>query len=84
MAYTCFECGKGLCYKLLTTFCGICIALGWGCDFAMIAFTARLDLHALHARLQYLRWLLPEGVPHHSRLLLQPGLRSLWWLPLQD
>ncbi|XP_052250492.1 LOW QUALITY PROTEIN: caveolin-1-like [Dreissena polymorpha] len=38
MAYTCFECGKGLCYKLLTTFCGICIALGWGCDFAMIAF----------------------------------------------
>ena len=39
LSYTCFECGKGLCYKLLTTLCGICIALSWGCDFAIIAFT---------------------------------------------
>lgn len=37
-SYKCFECGKNLCYKLLTTLCGICIALFWGCDFAMLAF----------------------------------------------
>lgn len=38
-AYTCFECGKNLCYKLLTILCGICIALAWGCHFAGIAFS---------------------------------------------
>ena len=36
--YACFECGKSLCYKILTTFCGLCIALYWGCDFAATAF----------------------------------------------
>ncbi|XP_052250471.1 LOW QUALITY PROTEIN: caveolin-1-like [Dreissena polymorpha] len=38
LAFTCFECGKGLCYKLLTILCGICIALAWGCNFALVAF----------------------------------------------
>ncbi|XP_069141788.1 caveolin-1-like [Argopecten irradians] len=38
LSYTCFECWKGLCYKLLTLFCGICIAAEWGCEFAYIAF----------------------------------------------
>lgn len=37
-AYNCFECGKNLCYKLMTTLCGICIALEWGCEFAMVTF----------------------------------------------
>lgn len=37
-SYKCFECGKSLCYKLLTTLCGLCIALGLGCDFALTAF----------------------------------------------
>ncbi|CAH1784659.1 unnamed protein product [Owenia fusiformis] len=37
-SYKCFECGKGLCYKLLTCMCGICIALYWGCTFGIIAF----------------------------------------------
>ncbi|OWF53216.1 Caveolin-3 [Mizuhopecten yessoensis] len=38
LSYMCFECWKGLCYKLLTLFCGICIAAEWGCEFAYIAF----------------------------------------------
>ncbi|KAJ8301201.1 hypothetical protein KUTeg_020188 [Tegillarca granosa] len=37
-SYKCFNCGKNCCYKLLTTLCGICIALYWGCEFAMITF----------------------------------------------
>ena len=37
-SYMCFECGKNLCYKILTTLCGICIALYWGCNFAETAF----------------------------------------------
>ena len=37
-SYRCFELGKNLCYKFLTTMCGLCIALGLGCDFAMVAF----------------------------------------------
>ncbi|XP_060595556.1 caveolin-1-like [Ruditapes philippinarum] len=38
LSYKCFEFGKSICYKILTTFCGLCIALGLGCDFAMVAF----------------------------------------------
>ncbi|KAL4226695.1 Caveolin-1 [Mactra antiquata] len=38
LSYKCFECGKNLCYKIMTTLCGICIALCWGCDFAATAF----------------------------------------------
>ncbi|KAL3852820.1 hypothetical protein ACJMK2_016435 [Sinanodonta woodiana] len=37
-SYMCFNCGKNLCYKILTTCCGICIAFCWGCDFACTAF----------------------------------------------
>ncbi|XP_071082935.1 caveolin-1-like [Haliotis cracherodii] len=34
----CFNCCKGFLYKLLTLLCGICIAMHWGCEFAVIAF----------------------------------------------
>ncbi|XP_045164742.2 caveolin-1-like [Mercenaria mercenaria] len=37
-SYSCFECGKNLCYRIMTTLCGLCIALAWGCDFAVTAF----------------------------------------------
>ena len=37
-SYKCFECGKNCCYSILTYLCGICIALAWGCDFAMVSF----------------------------------------------
>ncbi|XP_060595771.1 caveolin-1-like [Ruditapes philippinarum] len=37
-SYSCFECGKNLCYKILTFLCGLCIALEWGCCFAGITF----------------------------------------------
>ena len=38
-SYTCFNCWKNLCYMINTLFCGICIAMEWGCEFAHIAFT---------------------------------------------
>jgi hypothetical protein len=37
-SFKCFECGKILCYKLLTCFCGLCIGLSWGFSFGCIAF----------------------------------------------
>merc|ERR1712121_521385 len=37
-SYTCFNCCKGCCYKLLTILCGIPLAACWGCEFAMITF----------------------------------------------
>merc|ERR1711970_491747 len=37
-SYKCFNCCKKLCYTLMTLCCGICIAAGWGCEFAYIAF----------------------------------------------
>ena len=39
-AFKCFNCGMALWYKILTYCCGICIALGWGCAFAEVAFGA--------------------------------------------
>ncbi|KAL8563413.1 hypothetical protein ACOMHN_054775 [Nucella lapillus] len=33
------DCVWNLCYKIYTLFCGICIAMEWGCEFAGIAFT---------------------------------------------
>ncbi|KAJ8301719.1 hypothetical protein KUTeg_020706 [Tegillarca granosa] len=37
-SHKCFECWKSLCYKIMTTLFGICIAAEWGCEFAYIAF----------------------------------------------
>ena len=37
-SYMCFNCGKNFCYKLMTTLCGLFIALYWGCEFAFITF----------------------------------------------
>ena len=37
-SYKCFKCGKSLCYKILTLFTGICIALYWGCVFACVSY----------------------------------------------
>ncbi|XP_034308282.1 caveolin-1-like [Magallana gigas] len=37
-SYSCFNCGKNCCYKLMTTLCGMCLALAWGCEFALITF----------------------------------------------
>ena len=39
-SYKCFNCGMACWYKILTYCCGICIALGWGCAFAEVAFSA--------------------------------------------
>lgn len=38
LSHTCFTCWKGLCYKLSTLLCGICIAARWGCEFASLSF----------------------------------------------
>ncbi|XP_052250505.1 caveolin-3-like [Dreissena polymorpha] len=38
LAYTCFNCWKGLCYRISTLLCGMCIAAEWGCEFAYISF----------------------------------------------
>jgi hypothetical protein len=37
-SYKCFTCGLGCCYKFITFFTGICIALAWGCLFALITY----------------------------------------------
>ena len=37
-SFKCFTCGKNLCYQLMTFFCGLCIALAWGCYFASVSF----------------------------------------------
>ena len=37
-SYKCFNCGKNLCYQILTYLCGLCISLYWGCAFAFVAF----------------------------------------------
>ncbi|XP_033745494.1 caveolin-1-like [Pecten maximus] len=53
-SYWCFNCGKNCCYKFMTFLCGICIALYWGCEFAMIAFdmiwcvTPMMRVHAIY------------------------------------
>merc|ERR1712115_184720 len=33
---TCFKCGRDIIYKLVTFFCGIFIALDWGCQFGCL------------------------------------------------
>ncbi|XP_052781663.1 caveolin-3-like [Mya arenaria] len=38
LSYTCFSCWKGLCYKISTLLCGICLAAQWACSFAQISF----------------------------------------------
>lgn len=38
-SFKCFNCWLGCCYKLITFFTGIFIAMGWGCLFALVAFT---------------------------------------------
>jgi hypothetical protein len=37
-AHSCFDCGLSCCYKLVTFFAGLPLALAWGCAFAMISF----------------------------------------------
>ena len=37
-SYKCFNLWKTLCYLILSTLCGIPIAMCWGCYFACIAF----------------------------------------------
>ncbi|XP_048767745.2 caveolin-1-like [Ostrea edulis] len=34
----CFNCSKNCCYRMMTTLCGLFIALYWGCEFAFITF----------------------------------------------
>jgi len=36
-SWKCFELWKKLCYYIMTTLCGICISMEWGCEFAYIA-----------------------------------------------
>jgi hypothetical protein len=37
-SYKCFTCGKNLAYSICSFFCGIFIALYWGCTFGCLAF----------------------------------------------
>ncbi|PAA46897.1 hypothetical protein BOX15_Mlig013541g4 [Macrostomum lignano] len=37
-SYGCFTGGKNCCYKFVSVLSGLCIALCWGCTFAMVAF----------------------------------------------
>ncbi|KAL5014248.1 hypothetical protein ScPMuIL_008518 [Solemya velum] len=37
-SYWCFNLWKSLCYTIMTTLCGICLAMNWGCEFAYISF----------------------------------------------
>lgn len=37
-SYACFHGCKSCCYNIFTFFCGICVAIFWGLDFAVIAF----------------------------------------------
>lgn len=37
-SYNFFNFGKNCCYMLMTTMCGMFIALYWGCEFALISF----------------------------------------------
>ena len=37
-SFKCFSCGRDVCYRILTCFCGIPLALYWGCLFAIISF----------------------------------------------
>ncbi|PAA76956.1 hypothetical protein BOX15_Mlig006601g2, partial [Macrostomum lignano] len=37
-SYKCYTCGLSLSYKIATLFCGIFIALHWGCTFGCVAF----------------------------------------------
>ncbi|KAK3585876.1 hypothetical protein CHS0354_038409 [Potamilus streckersoni] len=37
-SYACFNCGKNCMYIFLTTLCGLCIGLEWGCTFACTSF----------------------------------------------
>jgi len=39
LSYSCYNCGKNCCYKILTILCGVLLALFWGCDFGCTAFT---------------------------------------------
>ncbi|PAA46898.1 hypothetical protein BOX15_Mlig027523g3 [Macrostomum lignano] len=38
-SYGCFTGGKNCCYKFVSVLSGLCIALCWGCTFAMVAFS---------------------------------------------
>ncbi|XP_062579408.1 caveolin-1-like [Saccostrea cucullata] len=38
LSYKCFTCWKSLCYFIMSTCCGICLAAEWGCQFSYIAF----------------------------------------------
>lgn len=37
--FGCYRGGKNCCYKVLTSICGLCISLAWGCEFAVISFS---------------------------------------------
>merc|ERR1712063_68123 len=38
LSYSCFNLWKKICYLIMTTCCGICIAAEWGCEFAWVSF----------------------------------------------
>lgn len=38
LSYKCFNLWKNLCYIIMTTLCGIFVAMYWGCEFAALAF----------------------------------------------
>ena len=37
-SHMCFTCCKSYCYKLMTFFCALPLAMFWGCEFAVIVF----------------------------------------------
>ncbi|KAH3892479.1 hypothetical protein DPMN_016597 [Dreissena polymorpha] len=77
MAFTCFECWKGLCYKLATLLCGCCIAACWGVDFATISFVPYLVLHTMPSLVQHRVRDVPEVLCRVHQLLLRTHVRPL-------
>ncbi|VDI59893.1 Hypothetical predicted protein [Mytilus galloprovincialis] len=61
LSYKCFNGGKNCCYKLLTTLCGLCIGLQWGCTFAQITFGHVWCFTPGLRACSNLCWLLPES-----------------------
>ncbi|VDI59892.1 caveolin 3 [Mytilus galloprovincialis] len=77
LSYKCFNGGKNCCYKLLTTLCGLCIALYWGCMFAQITFeqvwcvTPGLRTCSIYAGCCQIYW-------HFCAMLLSTNMRDMW------
>ena len=77
-SHLCFTGGKNCCYKFLTLFMGICIALFWGCEFAIDHLRSSLDKYTSPTLLHYIRTVYTEVLRNMRQLLFCTDLRNLW------